>query len=154
MKKWFKRCPYCGKEIKSKAIKCQYCFKFLEEEKKEKICPFCLNNIDINAKVCPFCDEPFIDDENVCISVNVANDLDKFEHNEGPETEENINDWQVTMLKVDNDFSEWFDAKNIKKEIETEEECDPNYVYKVLFVLLWILWWSFLLIMLMVRIFS
>ena len=63
MKKWFKLCPYCGTEIKSKAIKCQYCFKFLGEERKEKECPYCLNNIGINAKICPFCDEILVDDE-------------------------------------------------------------------------------------------
>lgn len=59
MKKGYKICPHCWKEIKSVAIKCQYCLKFLNEEpeKKTKECPFCLNEIDINESKCPFCDE-------------------------------------------------------------------------------------------------
>ncbi len=59
MKKGYKICPHCWKEIKSVAIKCQYCLKFLDEEpeKKTKECPFCLNEININEKKCPHCDE-------------------------------------------------------------------------------------------------
>lgn len=56
-----KPCPYCGKEIKSIAIKCQHCLKFLDkEQKKTKVCPFCLNEIDLNAQECSFCGENLI----------------------------------------------------------------------------------------------
>ena len=50
MKKGYKICPHCWKEIKSIAIKCQYCLKFLDEEQKRttKECPFCMNEININ----------------------------------------------------------------------------------------------------------
>lgn len=37
MKKWFKECPYCANEIKEKAIKCQYCWEFLNKEEKTRI---------------------------------------------------------------------------------------------------------------------
>ena len=59
MKKGYKICPHCWKEIKSVAVKCQHCLKFLDEkpEKKTKECPFCMNEIDINETKCPFCDE-------------------------------------------------------------------------------------------------
>ncbi len=59
MKKEYKICPHCWKEIKSVAIKCQYCLNFLdkEPEKKTKECPFCLNEININEIKCPYCDE-------------------------------------------------------------------------------------------------
>ncbi len=35
MKKWFKECPFCKNEIKEKAIKCQYCWEFLNKDEKE-----------------------------------------------------------------------------------------------------------------------
>lgn len=59
MKKGYKICPHCWKEIKSIAIKCQYCLKFLDEEQKRttKECPFCMNEININESTCPYCDE-------------------------------------------------------------------------------------------------
>lgn len=37
MKKWFKECPFCANEIKEKAIKCQYCWEFLNTDATEKI---------------------------------------------------------------------------------------------------------------------
>lgn len=35
MKKGYKECPFCANEIKEKAIKCQYCWEFLQEAKEE-----------------------------------------------------------------------------------------------------------------------
>ena len=32
MKKWFIECPYCKNEIKEGAIKCQYCWEFLDKD--------------------------------------------------------------------------------------------------------------------------
>lgn len=64
MKKWFTECPFCKNEIKEGAIKCQFCWEFLDgrekEEKKEKkeskkysqIVNYS-NNITIH---CPNCD--------------------------------------------------------------------------------------------------
>lgn len=98
MKKEFKICPYCWKEIKSKAIKCQYCLRFLVEEKKEKECPFCLNNIDIDSEVCPYCDEKLNDVEE--INVVEKDDKDVVEENK---TEKAVNtnnnrNWWIDIL--------------------------------------------------------
>ena len=61
MKEWYKLCPYCANEIKEWAIKCQYCWEFLngteKTERESKECPFCKNNVDVDAIKCPFCDE-------------------------------------------------------------------------------------------------
>ena len=37
MKKWYKECPFCKNEIKKEAIKCQYCWEWLEENNNEYI---------------------------------------------------------------------------------------------------------------------
>ena len=68
MKKGYKECPFCANEIKEKAIKCQFCWEFLNSKKEtkwketkskpqKKECPFCLNKIDTESNICPFCDE-------------------------------------------------------------------------------------------------
>lgn len=71
-KKWYKQCPYCGEEIDKRAVKCQYCKKFLYKAKKE--CPFCFNEIDEDLSKCPFCDEVLeIDDDNKVIGDDEKN---------------------------------------------------------------------------------
>lgn len=45
-----KTCPYCGEEINVNAIKCKHCGEFLEE-KKEKV---------TGTKACPFCGEEIL----------------------------------------------------------------------------------------------
>ena len=37
MKKWYKKCPFCANEIKSDAIKCQFCEEILVQERKESL---------------------------------------------------------------------------------------------------------------------
>lgn len=37
MKKWYKECPFCKNEIKKEAIKCQYCWEWLEGNNNEYI---------------------------------------------------------------------------------------------------------------------
>lgn len=45
-----KHCPYCDNEIKSKAIKCQYCWEFLDEKHVKNHISEELKNNDISAK--------------------------------------------------------------------------------------------------------
>lgn len=112
MKKWFKICPYCWKEIRIKAVKCQYCLKFLEEEKKEKECPFCLNNIDADLDVCPYCDEKFNDEEelNVKDKKSVEEPVKKVKKNESPKrnSKKEAIIWICVLLGI---FLIWFICK-------------------------------------------
>ena len=49
MEKDTKICPYCGKEIKSIAIKCKYCGKFIEDDvNEEDKCPKCGSRLHNN----------------------------------------------------------------------------------------------------------
>lgn len=56
MKKGYKVCPCCWKEILKDAIKCQYCKERIDSIKKIE-CPFCANEIYSNAIICKFCGE-------------------------------------------------------------------------------------------------
>lgn len=108
MKKWYKLCPYCNKEIKSKAIKCQYCLKFLEEEKTEKECPYCLNISSFDTKVCPFCDEILVDDENFIDEDESVVDDQEYENDEDDKIDE--------VLEIKKPKNKKEPPRNIKKE--------------------------------------
>ncbi len=45
-----KTCPYCGEEININAIKCKHCGEFIEEKKEEVS----------GTKICPFCGEEIL----------------------------------------------------------------------------------------------
>ena len=61
-----KQCPFCGKIIKAKALKCKFCNKWFNDENKEqeekdivktKNCPVCGEEILAVAKKCKYCGE-------------------------------------------------------------------------------------------------
>lgn len=56
-----KKCPYCGKLVKSEAKKCKHCGEWLQEQQdnhaSQRNCPFCGEVIDTNSESCPYCKE-------------------------------------------------------------------------------------------------
>lgn len=49
-----KKCPFCGEEININAKKCKFCKNWIDEE---ILCPYCQEKIKKSAKKCRFCGE-------------------------------------------------------------------------------------------------
>lgn len=166
MKEWYKHCPFCDNEIRAKAIKCQYCWEFLNEEKtteetketREKECPFCFNEIDVDAIKCPFCKENL---NNVSVTKKHQSFADYFSW-----TVRHKNRWLriLWLLIIDflffhnihfSPYKWWyimwqsifryvifiFIIAVINKKINQKEEIDNPTKNKITAVILYILWY-------------
>lgn len=78
-----KKCPFCGEEININAKKCKFCKNWIDEE---ILCPYCQEKIKKSAKKCRFCGE-WLDKSNTEDNKKL---FEKFKFNFTPTTKKFI----------------------------------------------------------------
>ena len=116
MKKWYKECPFCKNEIKIDAIKCMYCKEMLPIEEPVIEHP--------ETKICPFCKNEIKYEAIKCQFCHEMLD-DKTKWNVIDFIKSKFEKWQKETEKTNIEVNEENDIENISND-ETNETNENN----------------------------